>query len=179
MILALVSLSCLFLVSCTTKIPRAEVSFHTQTASGEMKNMVFIYNYQGKKLNMRKMPDFVLSDMKSYRPFPAKKNKKTFGAMFLLERVAANRLVHYSTQRQGLYMVSVVNGKVSEPVVIDRPINDGVLIIWEGLTLRDLRSMDIEIPRTGEDPDEWKDRAKKAKKALKNVIKAEKIKKKS
>lgn len=119
------------------------------------------------------MPDFVLSNVDSYRPFPAK-DKVTYGAMFLLDFTSSKRLQHFTTERQGQYMLSMINGKVGEPLIIDKPITDGVLIIWSGLSVRDLRSLDIEIPRTGEDEDEWKKRSKEAKEALKNVIKAEK-----
>jgi len=106
------------------------------------------------------MPDFVTKDFESFRPFPAD-DQKTYGLMLRLHSTSAKRLQHFTTERQGLYMLSLLNGKVSEPLIIDKP---------------DIRSLDIEMPRTGEDLDKWKERSKKAKEALKNVIKAEKIK---
>ncbi len=121
------------------------------------------------------MPDFVTSDIESYRTFPAD-DGVTYGARFVLKNTAAKRLIHFSTERQGSYMMSVVNDKVSEPLVIDKPLTDGILITWGNLTLRDIHALDIVLPRTSEDEKAWKKRSKEAKKALKAAIKREKKK---
>ena len=119
------------------------------------------------------MPDFVTSDIESYRTFLAD-DGVSYGARFVLKNTAAQRLILFSTERQGTYMVSVVNDKVSEPLVIDKPLTDGILITWGNLTLRDIHALDIVLPRTGEDVKAWKKRSKEAKKALKAAIKREK-----
>ena len=139
--------------------------------------MLFSYNKKTKQeLTFRKNPDFYTSNFESFRPFPAKGG--SYGAIFMLDRVSKKRLSYFTTQNQGSYLLSLVNGKPSEPVLIDRTVNDGVLVVWSGMTVRDIRSLEIEMPRTGQDLDEWKKQAKESKKALRNIIVAEKQKKK-
>jgi len=156
----------LFLVSCASnKVQEAQISFHTQTATGEMKNMVFAYTYKGQVVNMRKIPSFSFKDIETYQPFVAKNG--SFGAIFTLGRTALNRLFHHTVENQGSLMISMINGTVSEPLKIDKPIKDGKLVVWNGLTERDIHSLDYSIARDGDTEEEIKARAREAKAALK------------
>jgi len=114
---------------------------------------------------MRKMPSFSLIDVETYQPFVAKKGG--FGAIFKLERTAMNRLFHHTAENQGSYMISILNGTVGKPLKIDKPIKDGRLVIWDGLTQRDVHSLDYMVRRDGDTDEEMKARAKAAKIALK------------
>jgi len=157
---------CALIVSCSsTKIPDAQITFHTQTPPGEMKSMVFAYTHKGKVINMRRMPSFSISDVETYKPFVAKDG--SFGAILNLDRTAIGRLYNHTTQNKGAYMISVVNGNISIPLKIDRPIRDGKLIVWDSLTQQDVYLLDMSIQREGDDADKAKARAKNAKKILK------------
>ena len=48
-------------------------------------------------------------------------------------------------------MITQLNGRVVDGVLIDRQIDDGQLVIWKGVTLADVATLDKALPRTGED----------------------------
>lgn len=172
--LLLLLISSTLFYSCGSQGPFAQVTFHTQTPLGESDNTIFPYRFKnGKVIHMRRVPDYVLSNVVSYQPFLSEK-KTSYGGIFNLNDVGKKRLLHFSTQNQGLYMISIINGKVGEPVVIDRPISDGQLVVWDGLTQQDLQRLDTEIPRTDDEPGEWEERAKEAKKVVKEIDKERK-----
>jgi hypothetical protein len=61
-----------------------------------------------------------------------------------------------------------MNGQAMGVVRVDKPVNDGMLVIWSGVTLKEVRQYDLLLPRIGEDKKKWKTRVKEAKKNLKN-----------
>ena len=64
---------------------------------------------------------------------------------------AANRLVAISNMNQGRWMIAQINGRVLDGVLIDKQIDDGVLVIWKGVTLADIAVLDEAFPRAGEE----------------------------
>ena len=52
-------------------------------------------------------------------------------------------------------------------VRIDKPVSDGILVIWSGVTEQEVKLYDQIAPRIGEDPKKWKARLKKLKKESK------------
>ena len=61
----------------------------------------------------------------------------------------------------------MINGQPHGVVRIDRPISDGILVIWKGVKLEHIRFYDETLPRIGESKKEWKERRKKEKKKAK------------
>ena len=161
----LVLASMLLFVSCSTSIPETQLTFHTQTPPGESQSMVMEHLHRGKKMRLRQLPSFSLKDIETYQPFVAKNG--TYGAIFNLTDIAKRRLFHHTVENQGYYMVSIFNGDVSEAIKIDRPINDGKLLVWENLTPEDISQLDYSISRADDSPEEASARTKTAKKKLK------------
>ena len=55
---------------------------------------------------------------------------------------------------------------VRNAVLIDRPVNDGLIVIWKRVSLAEVKLADQHLPRIGEDPKTWKKRIKKNLKSL-------------
>ena len=155
----------LLISSCTQEPPSAQVTYHTQTPPGEPSNLVFKYTHRGRVINLRQMPSITLADLETYKPFLTKDG--TYGAIFNCNRTGKLRLFHHTAEQQGYYMVSIVNGNLSEPLKIDQPVRDGKLIVWKGLSETDLLLLDVTLPREGESDEEAKERGKNALKELK------------
>ena len=68
---------------------------------------------------------------------------------------------------QGKLLLSLVNGQPLGVVRIDKPVTDGILVIWSGVTEQEVKLYDQIAPRIGEDPKQWKARLKKLKKESK------------
>ena len=98
-------------------------------------------------------------DIIAFRSFPAD-DGQTYGLIFQLNKTAAGRLRSLSTAEQGKLLLAVVNGQVRDAVVIDKPVGDGLIVIWKWITLAEVKLADKHRPRIGEDPKAWKKRLK-------------------
>ena len=45
-------------------------------------------------------------------------------------------------------------------MLVDKPVTDGLIVIWKRISLDEVRKADLLIPRIGEDPKAWKKRIK-------------------
>ena len=158
--------SILIFASCNSSSTPHDVQlgFHTQTPVGESKNAVFAYTYKGKVVNMRRIPDITLRDMESHKPFLSK--NRSYGTILTLNREGANRLYNHTVTKQGQLMISILNGVVSEPFRVDKPISDRRLVIWDSLTQKEINHLDYSLPRTGDTPEQAEARSEAAKEAL-------------
>ena len=65
-----------------------------------------------------------------------------------------------SAANQGKFLLVMVNGSVRDAVLIDKPVTDGLLVIWQRIGLAEVRAADGLMPRIGETPKDWKLRLK-------------------
>ena len=151
------------LVAAGKKAPPLTVSFHLQANPGESTKTVFKQLTAGKEITYRTVPEISTRDITAFRSFPSD-DGQSYGAVFQLNKVAANRLRTVSTAHRGKFLLAVVNGQVRDAVVIDKPVSDGLIVIWKWITLNEVRQADLLIPRIGEDPKVWKKRIKEQKK---------------
>lgn len=132
------------------KAPKFTISFHMETDGNDNPKMIFSQLANGQKRFFRRMPEISTSDIVSFRPFPASIGDD-YGVLFKLNRNASNRLTGITTMNQGRWMIAEVNGRVLDGVLIDKPVNDGMLVIWKGVTLADIALFETTLPRTGEE----------------------------
>lgn len=77
-----------------------------------------------------------------------------------MNRAGRQRLAATTTANTGKMLLARLNGRTLDVVKIDKPINDGQLVIWQGVTAREIALMDSKMPRIGESAEEWKKRKK-------------------
>ena len=143
------------------KAPDLTVSFHLQAEPGD--RHTFKQLTAGKELLFKKSPEFATRDIVAFRSFPAD-DGNSYGVIFQLNKVASGRLRSMSTANRGKLLLAVVNGQVRDAVEIDKPVNDGLLVIWKWGSRAEVRLADQHVPRIGEDPKDWKKRLKEQKK---------------
>ncbi len=132
---------------------KASVSFHIETEASDNPKMIFPHTLNnGQKRFFRRLPEISLKDVVSYSPFPSDSGDG-YGAAFRLKESASRRLSALTNINQERWLVAQVNGRLIDAVLIDQPINDGVLVIWKGITTADLSSLDESIKRAGEKSD--------------------------
>ena len=71
--------------------------------------------------------------------------------VFRLKGNAARRLSAITAANQGRWLLASLNGRAADAVLIDTQIDDGVLVIWKGVTLADIELLDKSFPRAGEE----------------------------
>lgn len=132
---------------------KASISFHIETEASDNPKMIFPHTVNnGQKRFFRRIPEISSKDVVSYGPFPSDSGDG-YGAVFRLKESAAKRLSAVTNMNQEKWLVAQVNGRLVDAVIIDQPINDGVLVVWKGITIADLTIFDKSIKRTGEDGD--------------------------
>jgi len=124
------------------------VSFHIETDQNEDPKMVFSQIDNGKTRYFRRMPEATSNDIVAFSPFPAE-GTDGYGMVFKLKENVAHRFAAVSNMNQGRWLVAQMNGRVVDAVIIDKGINDGLLVIWKGATLNDVQLFDAAMPRIG------------------------------
>ena len=135
------------------------VSFHLQGDAGEGNKLVFPFTTAGQQVYYRKHPEFSSKDVIAFQSFPSD-DPSSYGLILQLNKVAARRLATISSANHGKYLLTLVNGTVRDAVLIDRQVNDGLLVIWQRIGAAEVRAADQLMPRIGEDPKVWKKRLK-------------------
>jgi len=127
-----------------------QISFHIETEATDNPKMIFPFQVMGKQRFFRRLPEIASKDLVAFSPFPAE-DQASYGAVFQLKDNARRRLAAVTTVNQGRWLVSQAFGRIVDGVVIDQPVDDGVIVIWKGLTLEEIRELDTSIPRIGEE----------------------------
>lgn len=128
---------------------KASATFHIETEAGENPKMVFQQIVGGQQRFFRRVPEVATKDIATFSPFTSEAGD--FGVVFRLKGNAARRLSAITAANQGRWLMASLNGRTADAVLIDSQIDDGVLVIWKGVTLADIESLDKSLPRAGEE----------------------------
>ena len=139
---------------------KVSLTFHMETDATDNPKMIFSQLVSGRVRYFRRMPEITTRDVQSFSPFPAE-GSDSYGIVFKLNETGAKRLAVVTNANQGRWMIAQMNGRVVDGVFIDRPINDGVVVVWKDASLADINVFDDALPRIGQ---EGKKKGKKEKK---------------
>lgn len=148
------------------KTPPASISFHMEGNAAEAPKFARKVNTLAGEKYFRKVPEISSKDITAFSPFPAE-DKRTYGIVFKLNAQAARRLQAATTMNRGKLLLALVNGQALGVVRIDKPVTDGMLVIWSGVQLKEIKLYDQVAPRIGEDHKKWKKRLKEERKKKK------------
>lgn len=163
-LIPLLTLALLAPVQAGSKRPdKNKLTFHLEGNRIDGPKMVFPIPVGGEQKFFRKSPITFTRELGSYKPFIA--DNGTAGGVFFFRKAARTRIAAATTQHQGKWLVAMLNGRPVDMVMIDSPVVDGKLVIWQGITENEIYAFDLELPHTGEDKAAWKDRLKSYKKA--------------
>ncbi len=129
-----------------------KISFHIETEATDNPKMIFPHQMFGQQRYFRRIPEISAKDLVAYTPFPAD-DQASYGAVFQLKGTARRRLAAVTTTNIGRWLVCQAFGRIVDGVLIDEPVDDGVIVIWRGLSLEEIRELDKSIDRVGEKKD--------------------------
>jgi hypothetical protein len=129
---------------------KASVTFHMETDANENPKMIFPQVVGEQTRYFRRMSEIGMKDIVSFSPFPSDVGEG-FGIVFKLKSSAVNRFAAITAANQGRWLISQVNGRAVDGVIIDKQVNDGFIVIWKGVTLADVELLDEELPRADEE----------------------------
>jgi len=126
-----------------------KVSFHIETEGTDNPKMIFPYELFGKQRFFRRLPEVSSRDFVAYSPFPSE-DQASYGAVFQLKDNARRRLAAVTATSIGRWLVCHAFGRVIDGVMIDEAVDDGVIVVWRGLSLTEGQELDKGLPRVGE-----------------------------
>jgi hypothetical protein len=127
----------------------ATASFHLETDPTDNPKMTFQQAAGGRMRTFSRVPEVSSKDVLSFAPFPA--DDGSYGVLFSLKGHAAQRLAAVTNMGQGRFLIAQLNGRTVDGVLIDKPVEDGKLVIWKGATLADIAVLDESYPRIGQE----------------------------
>jgi hypothetical protein len=133
------------------------VTFHLETEAGGNPKMIFSQMDNGKPRFFLRLQEISIKDITAFCPFPAGEGDE-YGLVFQLKESGRRRLNVLSLSSQGKYLLAQANGRFVDCVMIDKPVEDGFIVIWRGITLDEVKLFDKVLPRIG---DNGKDKKKK------------------
>jgi hypothetical protein len=106
-------------------------AFHEEGVATDGENKVFPHPVAGTEKFFKMTPTITHMDFDGFVPFRAEGGG--FGAAFVLSRHGKVKLDQLTTARQGAHILATVDMKPADVMVVDRPIKDGVIVLWKGL----------------------------------------------
>jgi hypothetical protein len=131
------------------KEDKLSITFHIETDATDNPKMIFPQLTNGQTRYFRRLPEVSLKDIATFSPFPSDVEEQ-YGVVFKLKDGTINRLYGVTGANQGRWIIAQINGTVIDGVMIDQAINDGVVVIWKGVTLADIAQLDDALKRAGE-----------------------------
>ena len=124
------------------------VSFHVQGDKSEGKRRVQDEILNGETVYFRRTPIITHKQFDGYWPFPA--DDGTYGVAFHLNSTGRRRMSMVTVRERGKLMRTVVNMRKVDVLRIDRPPNDGIIVVWKGITDKELKEIAKIIPQISE-----------------------------
>lgn len=128
---------------------KSGISFHLQAEQTDNPKMVFVQPTNGQQVPYRRNPEIMTKDIAAFDPFPSV-DGDGYGAKLQLKPSARNRLAAVTNANVNRWLLAMVNGRVVDAVIVDKQIDDGVLVIWKGIGKAEIDELDSKIPRIGE-----------------------------
>ena len=123
------------------------VTFHLEGESTD--NPKFItpvkLGAEHRQYYFNKIPTFTDHDIKWFYPFTGS-DGATYGAAFQLKDHAATELKAITLTNQGKLLGLRCSDATLQAVLIDRPIDDGVVVVWSGLQQKHLQEFRKRFP---------------------------------
>lgn len=134
------------------------LTFHIQGDESDGPKMVFPLQMGNQKRFFTKSPLTFTKEIVSLKHFITEDG--TYGAAFAFDKAAAGRIAALTTSNQDKWLVAMLNGRAVDAVFIDRPVNDGKLVVWRGIQQVEIIRFEYAMPITGETAQQWKERIK-------------------
>jgi hypothetical protein len=128
---------------------KVNVSFHMETEGTDNPKMIVPHVISGKQRFFRRLPEVSSKDLVAFTPFPAD-DQASYGVVFQMKATSKNRFAAVTTNNRGRWLICQAFGRVVDAVLIDKPVDDGAIVVWSGLSLEEIRELDKAMPRIGE-----------------------------
>ncbi len=139
----------LILASCAAtdeKKTDYSITFHTVASDMDPPKTMFPFDLNGKRIFFKIVPEFSQQNVIAFHPFPSTTGIGK-GAVLQLDFRGKSQLEIISRTRKDEYLLTMVNAQPVDFLVLDQPVMDGMITIWQGLNDEVILKMDKKIQR--------------------------------
>ena len=122
------------------------ITFHTMAAPSDSPKTVFPFDLNGKRIYFKLVPEFTQDNFSGYLNFPAE-NGNSNGITVQLDAHGKYTLELLTRSRKDEYLLALVNAKPVDFVVMDEPVLDGRLTVWQGISNENVKELGKKVPR--------------------------------
>lgn len=137
------------LVSCAStdeKKTDYSITFHTIASDMDPPKTMFPFDLNGKRMLFKIVPEFSQQNVIAFHPFPSTTGDGN-GAVLQLDFRGKSQLEIISRTRRDEYLLTMVDAKPVDFLVLDQPVTDGMVTVWQGLPAEVIAKMDKKIQR--------------------------------
>lgn len=140
----------LALPACSTFDKKTDfsITFHALASEEDPPKTRFPAEINGRRLFFKLVPEFSQQNIAAFHPFPAESGNSK-GIAIKLDFRGKSELEIISRTRKDQYLLAMVEAKPVDFVVLDEPVHDGVITIWQGVSDAIIAKMDKKYPRIG------------------------------
>jgi hypothetical protein len=130
----LFALLVLLATSCESGKPKFTLSVHSEGSDMDSPRSIMpdLVGNPPRKVILKRSPEFTQKNISAYQTFPSDSGNGS-GVALRLDFKGAQALELVTRMRNGEILRTLLNGRPVDYVTIDRPITDGIFIIWEGV----------------------------------------------
>lgn len=139
-------------IFCTgaAKKPSVDLRIHSEGLAAEAPTFAFPAKLlNGNEIYLARMPLLTQREVKAIYPFAAADG--TQGVYLKLDSHGAGLLQQFSMERSGRSLIVFLNSRQISNLLVDRPINDGIVCIPRGLTEDDIQLLSTVFPVLGQE----------------------------
>lgn len=123
------------------------VTFHIEAEQSEGGKFVIPITLGNHTYYFRKVPEITNNQINSFYRFPAK-NGRGWGVAFRLDKQGAARLEAITSASVGKRLLTTINMRPVNFVMVDGPVRHGYAVVWSGVTEADLALISKELDET-------------------------------
>ena len=130
----LLALLALFFASCESGKPKFTLSVHSEGSDMDSPRSIMpdVVGNPPRRVILKRSPEFTHKNIAAYQAFPSDTGNGS-GVALRLDFKGAQALELVTRMRNGEILRTLLNGRPVDYVTIDRPVTDGIFIIWEGV----------------------------------------------
>ncbi len=138
--------------------PDFNITFHALASDMDPPKTMFPFDLNGKRVFFKIVPEISQQNIVSFYSFPAEGGRGN-GLTLKLDFRGRENLEIITRTRKDESLLTMVNATPVDSVVLDQPVTDGVITIWQGVPDEVIKEMEKKYPRfkKGESPTTTKD----------------------
>jgi hypothetical protein len=145
------------LCAAGAKKPVLDVRIHAEGSEAEAPTFAIPATLlNGKPAFLQRMPLVSQSEIEAVYPFDAADGSQ--GVYLKLGAHGSRLLQQHTMSQQGKTLVVMLNGRMVSNLLVDRPVNDGIVAIPRGLTPEDIALLTTAFPVVGQESQSKKKR---------------------